>query len=728
MKLLGIDTETTGVDLHHGAQPFLVTLATEELENIWYEWDVEPTARKVQVVLEDVEELLHYIEEADTLILQNAKFDVTGLLPILRQVAPTFEWPWHKTRDTLMYGHLLASNHAKDLTSMAIEYLGTDITRYEEQLSQAVHACRTLIRRKNSPLHDWRIAKEGLPEMPSVRSGSNKRKEERAWKSDCWLPRAVWKWLLANELEELLPEEDCEVAEHSWSTVTSQYANVDSVTTVALYKAQLSEIRRRKLVPYANWRTSQLPVFHKMEERGVSISDTRLEELESKFLASTQASDRFCKNIAATYGYDLTLPSGAINNSLRDFLFDVMKLPVKKYTDSGNASFDKYAVEMYLLELSPVSKEYRFISRLTEKRAQDTALGFISSYKKFRRPSSVSNYSLLFPSINPTGTATLRGSSYNPNEQQISKREGTNLRYIFGPLPGREWWSLDAKNIELRIPAYESEEQELIDLFERPEDPPYYGSTHLLNFHTVYTDIWDEELRGLQASLVKEVGPKAAAQAYTAALAKVGPHCKKKFASTWYQYCKNGGFAVQYGAIDRSDTGEIGTADKAFHREGAHAKLKARFSKLEQLNQFWIDYASEHGYVETMPDKTIDPDRGYPMLCTRSEYGSILPTVPLNYHTQGTAMQWTCNAMLRCDKKLSEWERAAFIAWITMQIHDELVFDFPAGKGARPWLTNLSRVKELADLMAEGGRGIGIPTPVGIEYHSNNWAEGITLQ
>ncbi|KKK85693.1 hypothetical protein LCGC14_2770740, partial [marine sediment metagenome] len=45
---------------------------------------------------------------------------------------------------------------------------------------------------------------------------------------------------------------------------------------------------------------------------------------------------------------------------------------------------------------------------------------------------------------------------------------------------------LDAENIELRIPAYEAGETEMIDLFERPDDPPYFGSAHVLMFSVVY--------------------------------------------------------------------------------------------------------------------------------------------------------------------------------------------------------------------------------------------------
>lgn len=305
---------------------------------------------------------------------------------------------------------------------------------------------------------------------------------------------------------------------------------------------------------------------------------------------------------------------------------------------------------------------------------------------------------VLHPNLNPTGTSTLRWSCSNPNEQQISKQEGYNLRYGFGPGPGREWWSGDAQNIELRLPAYEAGETEMIQLFERPNDPPYFGSNHLLVFDTLHPEKF----------------------------AKHGKEVKKVFESTWYQWTKNGNFAVQYGAIDRDD-GE-GTADRAYHVPGAQKRIKARFNKIAGLNDRCIAYAEKYGYVETMPDKTVDPKRGYPLLCTRTEYNRILPTVPLNYRIQGTAMWWMMKAMIRCQEYLDELNRSdprGF--YLIMQVHDELVFDFPKGRGKEPHREHLPKIRALRRMMEEGGQDIGIPTPVSFKYHPNNWSEEVAI-
>lgn len=707
--LIGLDTEGTGVDHFHGAAPFLVTICNEEWENTFWEWQVDPVTRKVTAPKEDLWEIAKAIQDADELVLQNAKFDIISLMRLLTPKMLS-EWPWDKTHDTLLLAHLLASNHAKDLNSLAVEYLAVNISKYENSMEAATKEARDIAKKLG-----WRIAKFGEPDMPSIKQSQAKGDPGKAWKADTWIPRQLAKRKAPGWKKE-------------WLTVTSEYANVDSSVTVGVFKAQLKLAEERGLLEIYETRRKLMPIVFDMEWHGVPVCVAKIEELETKFKAETDKAGRICNNIAEGMGYELSLPKGGANKNLETFVFDHLKLPpirnnTKKKTSKPD--LDKRALEQYLDTLPSNSKAHLFIKNLGAKRKRDTALTYIAGYRRFGIPAmgvdgaSLHDWIIVHPSLNITGTDTLRCSSANPNEQNISKQEEVNLRYMFGPPPGYEWWSLDAKNIELRIPAYESEERELIDLFEKPNEPPYFGSTHLLNFHTIYTEIWDAELHRLQ----KELG------SVEAALAKVGGTCKKKFAATWYQWVKNGGFAVQYGAVDRDDG--AGTADRAFHKPGAQALLKARFGRLEQLNQKCIATAERLGYVETMPDRTVNPEHGYPLLCTRNNWGKIKPTVPLNYHVQGTAMWWMGKAMIRTYAQIQEWKRLqVIIARIVMQIHDELVFQFPkaADPVKDPANSNLKYARRLADLMAQGGDDIGVPTPVGIEYNPVSWSEGTTIQ
>lgn len=1049
--LIALDTETTGRDLYHSCRPYFVTICQPDGTQIYYEWDVDPLTREPVIPRQDILDIDLIITGAEELVLQNGKFDVTALQTIhVNEIA----WPWHRTHDTLLAAHLLGSNRPKDLTSLGITYLGRNIQHLEDTLGEATKAARRMARSK---FKDWRIAKAGMEELPSAKKSGNKA-DDKLWKNDAWLPRAI-----AQECNYPVPAPDCH---HDWDTdylckkcegcswwiLLRDYANADSAVTLAAWQQMKAEMKRRGLWRHYLHRRKLPQITYEMERRGVTQSKSRTEALEARYQEESYEYGEVCLNIAKNLNYTLELPNGASpNDSLRNFCIDVLKLEPfhspKAKTDKP--SLDKYAIEHYLLTLDAKSQALRFIQRLIDKRKRDTALGFLAAYQRFwiKAEGLGDDWYILHPSYNITGSDTLRFSCSNPNTQQISKKgmyEGdkSNIRECFGPDPGGEWWSLDAKNIELRIPFYKSGEQTLIDLFERPDDPPYYGSNHLANFHAVYPDIWDAELR--------EVG-----------FEKVGPHCKKKYASTWYQYCKNGGFCVpldtealtrqgwrkhdelqagdevlgykdgtlqwtrvkkvlhfshkkllkignrQFQAITtpdhewvgkkrewmggargyvdnfcRSDSitsdqtiilsapvvdkskldltedecallgfvygdGHINKSTKArgpsrgafglkigfsvkvfqskpagveyledllirwgelykkytrksdggyvyvlspsacrsiwkragiwdsptreavdfeklvldmgpaqrtafldgvfaaeghysvregrnpvrhigqnagrfcdgiflamfmcgkfpsrskgadyrntgklnqtmreckpyvtgqriktehlpglhdvwcveteldswvirqagrimltgnckqyggqkrktdatFRRNGAFDLLESKFSKLTQLNRQVIAFARKHGYVETLPSKFIDPAKGYPLLCTRNDYGGILETVPLSYMVQGTAMEYTCTAMIRTEECLAQWRKEGFDAWMVLQVHDELVFRLPRADNPKtsPRTSNLARVMELKRLMELGGDDIGIPIPVGAEWHDDNWSTGVAV-
>jgi hypothetical protein len=46
---VGLDTETTGPDFHHGAQPFFVSTCFEDGSQKFWEWDVDPATRRPRI-------------------------------------------------------------------------------------------------------------------------------------------------------------------------------------------------------------------------------------------------------------------------------------------------------------------------------------------------------------------------------------------------------------------------------------------------------------------------------------------------------------------------------------------------------------------------------------------------------------------------------------------------------------------------------------------------------
>lgn len=700
--MISLDTETTGVDLRHGAKPYFVTITQEDHTQLWWEWDVDPLTREPVYPQEDLDAIRDIIDREESFVLQNCKFDFRALSTV------GIQWSkWDCVDDTLIAGHLLASNQPHDLTSMALWYLNKDIKPYEDALEEACKQARALCRKH---LPDWCIAKEGLQGMPSAKA--------TVWKYDGWLPRAICLW--AEEENKLYlgsPADkrlkcpwwtDFAGVDHTWRTVLSDYANVDSDVTLELWREQKKEIERRGLRSIYKEAMRLPKVIYGMETRGVTVNLDHLEECRQQYRKESEQARNTCHTIAKKLGYELVLPKAGNNKSLTEFIFNGLKLPVvKKGKETGKPSLDKEAMEIYESTTEPGSIANTFITALRDKRKKDTTLAYLDGYESYFLPWGGSKYpqwKVLYPSINQTGTDTLRLSSSSPNSQNVSRQsqQGRSPRYIFGPAPGREWWSLDAENIELRIPAYVSGEESLIDLFERPNDPPFYGSMHLLNFSVVYPDLWQQA--------VDKVGSD-----------KAGPYCKKEYATTWYQWCKNGDFSLQYGAQED-------TADRAFRRRGSHTRLKSKFEILEELNQKCIRQAEEQGYVETLPDLSVDPLHGYPLLCTRTEYGKVLPTVPLCYMTQGTACWWARKAMVIVYNQLESWRRLSkFDGYLIMYIHDELVLDFPKSKTTTPEPSNLPKVRIIQKLMQIGGEDIGVPTPVGVKYHPDNWEEGTTF-
>jgi DNA polymerase-1 len=417
-----------------------------------------------------------------------------------------------------------------------------------------------------------------------------------------------------------------------------------------------------------------------MEQRGITMSRKRLEESEREYGEESKRCHRVCVEVSG--GQIDKLPVSGNSNALKHVIFDVFKLKSNKRTEKGSESLDRTVLEHWLATLPVRSKAYRFVHNLQAYRKRMTALNYMASYRRFWLPIK-DGFAVMHPSLNPTGTGTLRFSSSNPNEQNISKQEGFNLRYCFGPAPGRVWYSMDYVNLELHIPAYEADERDVIYVFEHPDEPPYYGSYHLLVADLLHPELFKQH----------------------------GKNFKKIFESTWYQWVKNGNFAVIYGA-------QRDTADRTYHAPGAFDKIQHRFPKIAALAKMQIELADKRGYVETMPDKTVDPERGYPLLCSRSRWGKVSPTVPLNYHVQGTAMWCTMKAMIRCHEFL-EASRGAVDAYMIMQVHDEIVFDFPRREVDYP-----QAVRVLKALMEQSGDDIGVPTPVSVERHDETWSEG----
>lgn len=800
--LLAFDTETTGLDHFHGVRPFFVTCCSDDDVQHFWEWDINPLTRMPIVLESDLQEIGSLIfgltgDDGPRLVAQNSKFDVHALSTVL----PSFDWSWEYTEDTLAAGHVLASNQPHNLTDMALAYLGVDIRPFEDRLEHCVKAARAFCR---AHLKNWRIAKKDQADMPSAKDKTWKYDSwlPRAlakWEWESSMAFNAWRDQDhtddAGTLEKKvawLPGWECRPPElngedERW-TVLSQYGNADSAVTIKLWQVMERLLKERDLWEIYRAKVKTVEIAWEMERRGVTVNDVELTSLRDEFREESERCERVCCNIAVgttsleqqepwvadeiadlaldplthphiaadfadeqglpivgrrlrevQVGFELELPKAGNNKSLTNFIVEGLRLPIRRWTAGGKSGknpqpqIDKNALEEWENELERSTLEHLFIKSLRTKRRLDTAIGYLDAYERFMLPLGKKGWHVLHPNMNPMGTDTTRWSSNNPNSTNVSKQEvkcqscdghgcemcdgkgmiDLNLRRCLGPAPGREWWSLDAKNIERRIPAYKTEEHEIIALIERPDDPPYFGSEHGLVAHL----LWPKEF--------KECGDDARL-------------FKKRYAATLYQWIKNGNFALQYGCQERK-------GDATYHQQGAWRKVKQRFAKQENFNKQLIAFANKHGYVETVPDRSVNPRRGYPLLCSRADNGFILPTVPMNYWCQGTAC-WAVSIrwIALCHEKLKEWRRAdpTFDGFICLDVHDELVFDMPrrgdpvaevklektkpAGK-PHVFKSNLPKIRTIQQQLRRVGEDLGVPLECGAEFHDKSYAEGVSL-
>lgn len=743
--MISLDTETTGLSMHHGARPFLVTTCGEGGEQRWWQWDVDPLTRTPTIPDEDVAVIQDCINNVELLVLQNSKFDAQALTSI------GVVFPWHKVRDTLMAGHLLASNHRHNLTDMCIEFLGIDIEPWEVKVEKATKEARRIV--KQVIKHDasaglpcgfegWRLADEGDPMLPSVKSSSS-RDEDKPWKNDMWLCRLLWQMGVAEDA--------------TWEHACSDYANTDSAVTLPLWKWQETEIKRRGLWNVYLERLKLLSIAFGMEQRGVTASGKQTQGLITEYSRDVVAAKQLLTMIAADHGHDLELPVGASpNDSLREMFFGSTRLVCprcaterkhkewsagpadgalcakcekkgvlaqcnvvrnlcldlpKQYNaaaKSASPTLNSTAMDHYETTLDE-GPALQFVTALKGMRSRQTAVSYAQSYEKFWLPVQVPSNATwghacggvnhhgwfrLHPSLNPTGTDTIRWSSYNPNAQNISRKEDFNLRRCFGPMPGREWWSMDFKSIESRIPVYESGEPKMLEIFERPNEAPYWGNLYCLTASVLYPD---------------EYWP----------LAEIEGEFRKRHPRL-YKQSKFFVLAKQYGCGRKK-------GDLLSKVAGSFDKVDSEFPLFAALQRKYILFADRHGYVETIPDRLVDPERGYPILVSRTEDGHVSGTTPFNYHVSGTAMQTTNAAMVETEHQVREWNEDGWDGFLTLQVHDELVWDCPRGTGSEPWRRNLPRMRKLAALMEACGERIGVPTPVSREWHGETWATGLSV-
>lgn len=200
----------------------------------------------------------------------------------------------------------------------------------------------------------------------------------------------------------------------------------------------------------------------KVEQRGFLLDvdwvHAKIEEMDGLRLKA-------CEDILGLYG---TAPApapakdgvttAATSKWFQGFVAQAIEagdLRVTARTDSGNAQWNKAVLIAQQRQGSPAA------DALLRHRDATKTLEFLRSWLELRDPNNV-----IHATYNVGFVKTGRLSSSNPNVQQISAR----LKPAFIPRPGHVLLDLDYSQVELRVAAFISRSQPMIEAFQRGDD------------------------------------------------------------------------------------------------------------------------------------------------------------------------------------------------------------------------------------------------------------------
>lgn len=194
-------------------------------------------------------------------------------------------------------------------------------------------------------------------------------------------------------------------------------------------------------------------VLRNMEERGVCVSADVLKVLEGKY---GQLIESLTKEIYSLAGETFNIASP---KQLGDILFDKLGLPHGKKTKTG------YSVSEDVL--SNLASKHPIVNAVLEYRHYAKLQ---STYVVGLQP--LINRGRIHTEFNQCITQTGRLSSTNPNLQNIPARsdEAKDIKSAFVPSENCVLVSADYSQIELRLLAHMSGDEQLIEAFNKDED------------------------------------------------------------------------------------------------------------------------------------------------------------------------------------------------------------------------------------------------------------------
>lgn len=350
-------------------------------------------------------------------------------------------------------------------------------------------------------------------------------------------------------------------------------------------------------------------VLYDMEQEGVMV---RPEELKAYGESLAGKIAELEQRIHELSGVEFNINSP---KQLGEVLFEKLQIPGGKKTKTGYSTaaevLEKLAPDYPLVA---AVLEYRGLAKLKSTYADGLA-AFIDENNR------------IHSSFNQTITATGRISSTEPNLQNIPMRMelGRLIRKVFVPKDGWLFMDADYSQIELRVLAHMSGDEQLIEAYRMEED--IHRITASKVFHTPF-----EEVTELQRRNAKAVN-----------------------------------FGIVYGI---SSFGL--SQDLSITRKEAAAYIEQYFATYPKVKEFLdkqVKEAKEKGYVTTMFGRR----RPVPELSSSNfMQRSFGERIAMNSPVQGTAADIIKIAMIHVWQKLKE---EGLSSKLILQVHDELLIE-----------------------------------------------------
>jgi len=658
--MLACDTETTGLFLQNGSTCFSIGVYDGAVFK-HSTTDIDPRTR--YRTKGHPQSLRRTFDNASLIVFHSSGFDLKALCEsgIYDWNEPAEESFWKKIVDTTTLAHLYCSTDELSLDFLTQKYLQRGYPEDKELIS-VVDKCRRLTRTKRfkAVYGDWLIASAEGHHPSFLPCGKNNK-----WnRMDFWLPAAIRKHIPAAFRPTL--------SDSVLSSVMLRYLKADCVNTFELaefYFHQLLERHGDQVTELLNINRQVEHIVWKMETHGLWVRPTELKDAQEA-----------CHKYIGILSQKVTELSGIediTDTKLRKLFFQDWGFEPVTLTKTGNNSVDAKCI-LKLHELAqPGTKQHQFLSCYLSLKKYEKKLTSLQSYERSR---STSGY--VHPSFNITGTKTTRFSSKNPNAQNITKagnpyeddapdiarwlRASPSMRSCFGPPPDKWWVTADYSQLQLRIFAKITNEQEMMDAFDRGWDAHDFVARKIFNVPST--------------------------EAPTKAQRRVA---------------KNVNFGFVFGASPRKIEATAGIP-------GLWDTVTTLFPHAHEFIEATKATINEVGYVETLGSYPLELKSHINKWTGREEKAAH---AGVNYIVQGAEGVIVKRAMALCDAYLtSEYPEGR----IALQVHDEFDFEVPVRMPKK-------HVRNLKDLMESAASHYGVKAPVEVNLITNRWDKELKI-